>query len=199
MSLRNAGTILVAVLSLSQATPSQADWQWLEASRPKALDRLMPLAARPGLLVAYRSYRDLYQDVLEHYLRIEREPQSGGTPGVFMAIVVTPVGRSVQQQLMDGHRARPGLTLDAMLHDIAVSRLVVTSSSCPSLVTSIDALSGLNITIPPRDVIVLHPVTHHFVIDLGTLHMDGTLYDDDAPLVRWAEQAMATVRQCGAA
>jgi hypothetical protein len=199
MLVRSAATLAVALLSLSQTTPSQAEWRWLEASRPKAFERLMPLAAHPGLLVAYRSYRDLYPDVLEHYLRIEREPKSGGTPEAFVATVVVPVDRSVQQQLLDLHRARPGVTLDAVVSGIAVRRVVIASARCPSLVTSIDALSGLNITIPPRDVIVLHPVVHHFVVDLGTLHMDGTLFDDEAPLVRWAETAMATVGQCAAA
>jgi hypothetical protein len=43
--------------------PSDADWRWLGESGEVAFDRLMPLASNPKQLVAYRSYRDLYQRV----------------------------------------------------------------------------------------------------------------------------------------
>jgi hypothetical protein len=116
-----------------------------------------------------------------------------------LATVVAPVGRSIQQQLLDFHRGRPTAPLATVLTDVAVRHTAVGSVRCPSLAASIDALSGLAITIPRRDLIVLHPTVHHFVIDLGTLRMDVKLFEDDAPLVRWAAEAIAAVQRCGAA
>ncbi len=199
MLVRSLAVIIAAVAITNQPVrPSEEDWNWLEASRQPAFDTLLPVTERPGQLVAYRNYRDLYQDVPERYLKVERDPGRPARDDAFMATVVTPVGRSIQQQLMDLHRSRPGATLESVLADVAVRRTVVHSTACTPLKASLDSLSGLTITIPRRDIIILHPSIHHFVIDLPTASMDVTLYDDQAPLVRWVAQALVTVERCGA-
>jgi hypothetical protein len=82
MTIRAAAPFIVALTIANQAAPRSADdWRWLEASREQAFNQLLPVAARAGQIVAYRSYRDLYQDVPERYLRVERAsgPATGGT------------------------------------------------------------------------------------------------------------------------
>jgi len=73
MSVRSLGVLIVAVAITNQTVaPSESDWHWLDESREQAFDRLLPVTTRPGQLVAYRNYRDLYQDVPERYLIPER-------------------------------------------------------------------------------------------------------------------------------
>jgi hypothetical protein len=199
MLARSLAVVIVALAITDQtAAPSEKDWQWLETSREPAFDRLLPVTGRPEQVVAYRNYRDLYQDVPERYLRMEHDPGSPERQEAFMATVVTPLGSSIQQQLLDLHRSRPGASLESVLADVVVRRTVVHSTACTPLKASLDSLSGLTTTIPRRDIIILHPSIHRFVIDIGTDSIDLTLYDDQAPLVRWVAKAMVTVERCGA-
>jgi hypothetical protein len=189
--------IALALVVTQQAPASSPDdWDWLNESRQPAFDRLFPVSTNPELLLAYRSYRDLYQDVPERYLRIERSSDPGGTGDAFVATVVVPVGRSVQQQLLDLHRSRPKDSLGTLLAQVRVQRATAHSRACGGLKASLDALSTQSIAIPKRNLIVLHPNLHRFVIDLATAQMDVTLTDDRAPLVRWAITTIAAVRRC---
>jgi hypothetical protein len=113
-----------------------------------------------------------------------------------VATLVAPVGRSIQRQLLDFHRSRPDAALESVLTDVAVRRTTVHSTACGSLKASLDALSRVTIAIPRRDAIALHPSVHRFVIDLGTMNMDVTLFDDQSPLVRWVAKAMVAVERC---
>jgi hypothetical protein len=197
MTIRAVVPFIVALTMANQAAPpSVADWRWLDASREPAFNQLLPVAARAGQVVAYRSYRDLYQEVPERYLRVERVLASTAGEVAFVATVVVPVGRSIQQQLLDLHRARPDAGLESVLSEVAPCRTVVSSKECAALTANLDALSGLTIVLPKRDVIVLHPTVHRFAIDLLTANVDVTLFDDRAPLVRWAGEAIAAIEQC---
>jgi hypothetical protein len=89
--------VSLAVASLGQTQPaSDADWDWLDQHRLDAFDRLMPVATVPWQFVAYRSYRDLYQDVPESYFSIKFIDVPLSLENVEATIAV-PVGRSVQQ------------------------------------------------------------------------------------------------------
>jgi hypothetical protein len=189
---------VVGVLMANQtAPPSEADWQWLEASREQAFDRLLPVIARDGQFVAYRSYRDLYHDVAERYLRIERDSDLPST-GEVLAHLVVPIKISIQQQLLDLHRLRPDADLETLLAGVAVRRVSVRSTGCTPLKKSLDELSGVSLRIPRSDNIILHPTIHRFVIELPTARMDVSLDDNQAPLVRWAAKAIAVVERCAA-
>ena len=183
---------------MTQQTPvrSPDDWDWLSESRQLAFDKLFPVTTHPGQLLAYRSYRDLYQDVPERYLRIERSSVPDTTGDAFLATVVVPIGRSVQQQLLDLHRSRPDDSLEALLTEVRVQRATAHSPACGGLKASLDVLSTQGIAIPTRHLIVLHPDVHRFVIDLPSADIDVTLTDNRAALVRWATKAIAAVRRC---
>ena len=189
---------VVGVLMANQTpSPSETDWQWLDASREQAFDRLLPVIAREGQFVAYRSYRDLYHDVSERYLTIERDSDLPSTDEV-LAHLIVPIKTSIQQQLLDLHRLRPDADLETVLSDVAVRRISVRSTACNPLKKTLDELSGVSLRIPRFDVIILHPTIHRFVIALPTTRMDVSLYDNQAPLVRWAARAIASVERCAA-
>lgn len=195
--LPQIGAALVVGLSLVfQAMPSEADWRWLDQSRAQAFERLMPVATTPGLLVAYRSYRDVYHEVPERYLRLDQIRDALPGASAFVATLVEPVGASIQQQLLDLHRSRPEASLDALLPEVRVRRTAILSTGCPSLGQSLSTLSGLSITVPELNVIGLHPHLYRFVIEMGVFNADVTLTDENAPLVRWAEGMLAAAAGC---
>ena len=72
-------------------TPSDADWTWLEEHRERALETLMPVTSRPGQVVAYRGYQDLYQDVHETYFAISRADRPAFSPTRLTASLILPV------------------------------------------------------------------------------------------------------------
>lgn len=152
MITRAVAVLIVALMVQTQAgRPSLADWNWLDIARKLAFTQLRPLTDRTGQLVAYRSHRDLDQDVPERYLRVERGARSASGDEVFVATTVTPTGQSIQRQLLDFHRSQPEVSVDAALGDVRVRRITVTSTQCAELMASVDALSGLTITIPDRE------------------------------------------------
>ncbi len=195
--LRFVSPLVVALALANQASnTSEADWQWLALARAAALEALMPVTAHSNQLVAYRAYRDLYQDVREVYFRIERDPSRSTSGDGLLASLVVPVGRSVQQQLLTLHMASPDASLDSLLPRVVVERIVVESRVCPSVRARVDALSRLSISIPEQGIIPLHPLVHRLVVDGPTARIDGTLYGADAPVVRWAAETIRAIQAC---
>ena len=125
---------IAALLALRPASrvqttqePSEADWNWFSQFRTPAFDALMPMNSSSDLvLVAYRGYRDLYHWVLERYFTI-RFNHNATDRDKLSATVVVPVGRSIQQQLLDLHMRDRAASFDSLLPRIAVRRLTLDS------------------------------------------------------------------------
>jgi hypothetical protein len=99
-----AAMFALSLLVVSQSSvPSDADWAWLDEHRERAFDALMPIAPAPGQLVAYRRYRDLYQDVPEAHFAIGMGDRPVSGPAKLRAVVTSPTSGSIQQQLLQLH------------------------------------------------------------------------------------------------
>jgi hypothetical protein len=154
------------------------------------------ITAHPRTLVVYRSYRDFYQEVPEAYFRLELAPSSSPGKDIFLASLVAPEGSSIQQQLLTLHRASPRASLKVLLARVAVQRVVVDSQRCSAIRSRVEALSDLSIQIPALNVIELHPFVHRIVVDVDGAHVDATLHDTDAPVVRWALETAKAIQDC---
>ncbi len=195
--LRAVHALVLALAFASQLRqPSEADWEWLSRTRDTALEGLMPVTARPKPLVAYRAYRDLYQDVPEVYFRIELDPSWTTSDDLLLASLVAPVGASAQQQLLTLHMANRSASLESLLPRVAVGRIVVDSRVCPAVRSRVDGLSHLSISVPKRDAIALHPFVHRVVINSAAAQIDATLFDNDAPVVQWAAETARAIQAC---
>lgn len=156
----------------------------------------MPVAARPGQLVAYRSYRDLYQRVPEQYFTVQRRTTGGsGTEGL-VATLVRPAGRSIQEQLLALHRSRPDDSVASLLPDVSVTRTTVDSLTCRPIALRIEALSRVTLSVSTRDLIILHPVVHRILINIGPATIDATILDDSMELARWAVDTAVAIQRC---
>ena len=189
-----AAACLLAVRLLSPgAEPGPEDWDWLSKHRFAAFESLMPIKAQPRTWVTYFSYRDLYQDVHEAYFTI-RSDDAAASPE---AVVITPVGRSIQQQLLELHMADRTMPFEGVLARVKVRRRVLSSGACRGVNGALDALRQLQFAVPQRDVIVLHPTVHRIIVQFGGGDFDASLNEDEHPLALWATRTVAELQGCG--
>jgi hypothetical protein len=189
--------VSLAVAGVGQARgPLQADWDWLNSHRTDAFDRLMPVASAPRQFVAYRSYRDLYQDVPESHFSISFADGPTLSLAKVLATTTVPVGRSVQQQLLDMHMGDREASLETLLPRVAIQRAAITELQCPTLKSRVDALLRTSIAIPKQSVIRLHGFQHRIVIDLGGIQVDATLDDAENDVIQWAVGTSNALRKC---
>lgn len=202
--MRKSVTISMFVVSLALGAvgraqgPSDSDWQWLNDHRTEAFDRLMPIASPPYQFVAYRSYRDLYQDVPESHFSISY--LDGATLSLERVVATTtaPVGPSIQQQLLELHMHDREASFDTLLPRVAVQRMTLTGSQCPELKRRVELLVRTSLTIPRQDVIRLHGFQHRIVIDMLGIQMDASLNDPESPIVKWAAATSKALGRCKA-
>jgi hypothetical protein len=180
------------VILLGQApTPSSADWQWLDQNRAGALEAAMPMQDSDFALVTYRSYRDLYHEIEEHYFRIRY-----ASPDRLEATVVTPIGASIQEQILDLHMSNRQASLEALLPQVSLQRRMLDAEHCPAIRSRMDALSKTALSLPDMNPFTLHPFVHHISIRSGLAEIDAKLYDDDNPLVKWAKDTVTALMAC---
>jgi hypothetical protein len=194
-----AAMFALSLLVVSQSSvPSDADWAWLDEHRERAFDALMPIAPAPGQLVAYRRYRDLYQDVPEAHFAIGIGDRPASGPAKLRALVTSPTSGSIQQQLLQLHMTNRGLSLDALLPRVMIQRQTIVEDRCPSIRSRMNALAKTKIALPDPNIITLHLTVHRFVIDTGGAQIDARLTDSNDSVVRWAADTMKSFQDCNA-
>lgn len=190
--------MLSVIIAQSPQTPTDADWDWVETVENRAYEALMPLALRAGQVVAYRTYHDFQRlGDIERHFTISYATQGGFDPEAFSAVVVTPVGRSIQRQLLELHMADRRAPFDDVLAKVAIRRITVNPSQCPAVRQSMRALSDTSIKVPLEDRILSHPVSHRIVVRSQSLMLDATDRDERSPLVQWAIRTNDNLLACG--
>ena len=188
--------------SQSSQQPTDTDYDWVWQVYTKALDALMPMKLKSRQVVAYRSDHDFLRlGEIERHFTISYADGLAYTRSDFSATIVTPMGRSIQRQLLDLHMADRKAAFDVILARVSVRRLTLDSSRCPVLGQRLDALADVTITFPFRDRstirIFTHPIAHRLVIRSDSLTLNAAENDQESPLVRWALQSSADLAACG--
>ena len=175
--------------------PTDADWEWYARYRDRALERLMPMD--DIALVRYRSYHDLDHDVAERYFRIEWNHGGVFDSTKLSATVVTPIGSSIQGQLLRLHMANRSASFDAVLSKITVRRSTVETPTCAPLLTQMDGLVDVRISLPRRDLLYLpmHRVWHHVIVQFFD-EIDVKLGNPESALARWATTTTDMLLKC---
>ena len=190
--------LLWVVVNQQPATPSDADWEWLDKNRAEAFEALMPVASRSLQIVAYRTYRDLYHTVHESHFAINYVPTSKGMPVVrkVIATMSAPKGSSVQEQLLNLHMSNRRATLPTLLRRVSMERFTITEDKCPALRTQFDAFYKVSLGFSDPNVFTLHPTMHQFVINTGAEEINATITDSESAAARWATETAAALRKC---
>lgn len=186
----------------SPQDPTEADWSWVTGVQKRVFDSLLPVELTPRQLVAYRSYPEfMAEGVMERHFGISRGSGVGASPDAFTASIVTPVGRSINRQLLDLRSANRTAPFEEIFARITVRRFVVDSNGCPALNQRMHALAAVSIPLPFGDWktvrIFRHPIAHRIVVRSDALTIDATDVDAESPLVRWAVRTNDELIACG--
>jgi hypothetical protein len=186
---------LAVVTPLGQGrTPSlevsRQESEWLDRVHEQAYDALMPLTA-PGLRAAYR--RGERSGELERYFAISLadRPSTG-----FEATVVTPIGASIDDQLLRQFRRDVRASFESILLQVTVRRFTAKSTACPAIIGQMSALSKLSLSLQDDGVIRLDTTWHRFVIGFASGQVDAQITDDRHPLVGWATTTYDALLAC---
>jgi hypothetical protein len=174
-----------------------SDRDWVARHRTEALDVLMPVNTVAGHLpggtaVNYLGHRGANLDV-EEYLWIRINDQRS-----VHAMVVVPIGGSVQKQLLQLHVANRGASVAELLPKIRLSRTEVSGNTCAAVEQSVRNLSTLIAS--QRGGRIVRASAHLYRVAWNTPNADQDMVLDDAddPAVRWAKQSLEAIRSCGA-
>jgi hypothetical protein len=180
---------VVAPKAAASTEPTDEEWRWFARYREQALDALMPLTSE-RVLVAYRARHTISPSEMEGYFAID----VGRGYDVHGAVVVSPVGRSIGEQLMRLHRADPEASFESVLSRILVSRLTTDVEACPGLFAQMNTLHRVRVPMRPDPrVIHLDGMLHRIVV---AGFVDVSDNDDDNPAARWAMQTLGVLTKC---
>jgi hypothetical protein len=196
MAFRLARTLVLTAALFFQAPPasqepSDADWDWVNARFGAVLRELLPFPSEPGNYIAFRSYRDLYPEVLEFSFVI-----SSAADGKLSAIVRVPDGISIYKQIMTLHRQNPTATIEAIKQSLKIKEWSTSDGSCPTLRQRYRGFQHLRFTAPEIDIIVLHPMIYQFKVSGGGGDMDLVTFNNKHPLVSWAGDTRSAFEAC---
>jgi hypothetical protein len=89
-------------------------------------------------------------------------------------------------------------SLQSILVRVSVRRFSTDSNVCPAIRTQMSALSKLNVSLQDASAstIILDATTHQISISISLGRVDATIYDDNHPLVRWANATYDALLAC---
>jgi hypothetical protein len=189
--------LLVATVLVAQSPEQQEpDWGWLGENCEDALEAAMPLTDQDGLVVGYRRYRDLYHGEHEQYFGIGRRREPGQRS--YEATLVIPVEASIQQQLLDLHSREPEAGLSALLQKLKIQKHKLRESECPPIKERIADLGNVQFPLRtiPENQIILHPNINRFVVNFLSDEYGASTWNDDHPLVQWAQETRTALMNC---
>ena len=87
-------------------------------------------------------------------------------------------------------------SFESVLARVKVKRTVVSAATCVAVDEALESLGKLPVSVPERNVVVIHPTVYRFVLDMGGGSMDLSLYEPEQALVRWAKRTFDELQRC---
>ena len=172
---------------------TREDWQWLASNRDPAFERLMPFSRIAEPNVTYRSYQDHYYMVPERYFSVR------GWPRALEAVVVSPVGPSIQQQLLEMHVADRDASFESILARVKLHRAVILDAQCPALRRRLRTLPKVDTRLSDWSAVVFHAPSHLIRIEARDATVEVLANDDHNPSAQWAVRMFTELRECASA
>lgn len=193
--------ILFCQTEEAQQYPNSEEHDWVQNHFFDVLEELLPIEKSN---VGYRSYRDLYTEVLEYSFVFNKERKENRN--IIMVTVRIADTVSVYDQMMTLHRKNPTETIDSIKSKLKVSTRHFDDKSCAAVKLLYDEFYKFNVPMmSAKDrseqnrnyvTITLHPMIHTFdaVISDGDLKL--TISEDKHPFVVWANKARRSFEKC---
>ncbi len=185
-----AALLVVVSAYVSGRAQEERDWDWVNQHFQSSLDEFLPL--EKDAVLAFRSYRDLYTDVLEYSVSFLQTRQ-----GKLEVVVRMPIDVSVYDQLMRFHLENPGEDISSIKKKLRVKEWRLTEESCPLAEYWFSEYEKLLLPTPTqRDIIFLHPTVYTFHLSDSRTDMEIKVYGNEHPLTVWAENTRRALSAC---
>jgi len=169
---------------------------WFLRVQHEVYEAALPLEV-PDLVVAYRFSHEMVPDRQERYFAIQRIRSSGLTfPGVLKATVIRPRGTSIQRQAISLRKAHPADSVVEVVSRLSVTRETVDTDRCQAILSQVNRLSGVQVSVPRGDMFMVDSPVHQFRLNIGSLEMAATLAGEGTPLVQWADRTHQLLLGC---
>ena len=185
--------------SEAQEYPSEADHDWVGSHFFKVLEEFLPVEESD---LGYRSYRDLYTDVLEYSFAFNQDWKEKRVN----AVVRIADTVSLYDQMMVLHRKNPSETVEGIKTKLKVKERRLDDKSCPAVKSSYDEFYRLNLLMmTAKDraeqakgtvTITLHPTVHIFKAGISGGNLRLALREHEHPFVRWAHKTKRAFEKC---
>lgn len=192
--------VLIAFSVLSSppvqvATPSDADWTWLNENFHNVLDHMFALEKGNDVLVSYRSYETLQVGDPEYSFSISERRREG--KGSLFAHIHVPDGQPLGRQLLAFHKEFLAKPIDEAEKKLKFKDWELTERQCPALRIAIQKLAQARLGWE-FDTIIMDPTVHELYVHSYTGDLDAAIFDDANPLVRWALETRNSMKAYGA-
>ena len=198
--------VLLCVLGcpvLAQQSEEKRDPQldlqlWVEERFPSVLNEF--LSFEKDADVSFRTYRDLYTNVLEYSCSITRRKDH------IEAVVKLAYPISLYDQIMAEHKKNPNETIKSIKRKLTVKEFRFSNNTCPAVGASLSALEKLQLPVMTEKErasaangvveVALHPTIYTFDVSISGGSARLELDSHDHPLVRWADDTRRALEQC---
>ncbi|HEX8459610.1 MAG TPA: hypothetical protein VF656_20115 [Pyrinomonadaceae bacterium] len=204
MKAKRIKLLLSAIgLCLVLCQPGQAqkdeDWLWVDEHFQDVLTELLPIEET---FLGYRSYRDLYTDVLEYSFIYKREPNDDR---LFLVVRMAD-SVSLYDQMMALHMKNRAENIKSIKKKLKVKEWRVDDKSCVPSKTAHEEFYDLSLSMLSATdraerakgtvTITLHPTVHTFYALISGGEMKLEITDADHPFVDWAKRTRSAVEKC---
>jgi len=175
------------------------DWLWMDDHFQDVLTELLPIEET---FLGYRSYRDLYTDVLEYSFIFKREANDNR---LFLVIRMAD-SVSLYDQMMALHMKNRSEHIKSIKKKLRVKERRVDDLACAPLKTAHDEF--YNLSLPMLSAaeraerakgivsLPLHPTVHTFHTSTIGSELKLELTRQEHPFVEWATRTRSTVEKC---
>jgi hypothetical protein len=175
------------------------DWLWVDKHFQDVLTELLPIEET---FLGYRSYRDLYTDVLEYSFIFKREPNDNR----LFLIVRMADSVSLYDQMMALHMKNRSENIKSIKKKLRVKEWRVDDLSCAPLKTAHDEFYNLSLPMLSAaeraeqakgiESITLHPTVHTFYTNTIGSELKLAIIRQEHPFVEWATRTRSAVEKC---
>lgn len=183
----------------AQEYPRQEEHDWVGKHFFGVLEEFLPIEESD---LGYRSYRDLYTNVLEYSFAFDRDLNEKRI-GV---VVRTADSVSLYDQIMALHRKNPSESIEIIKTKLRVKEWRSDDKACPALKSLYDEFYKLDLpmmTAKDRAEqakgsvnITLHPTMHIFKAAISGGNLNLVLTEQEHPFVVWVIKARRTMEKC---
>lgn len=172
---------------------------WAEEHFPSVLTEFLPFEKEAE--VSFRTYRDLYTDVLEYSCSISWKENRGVEAIIRMADSI-----SMYDQMVAIHKKNPNEPIESIKRKLKVKEFRLTDKICPAVKSRLLLFEKLQLPVRTKRErinaakgvvdIILHPTIYTFEASMSGGSANLELIGNEHPLIGWAKETRRVLEAC---